>query len=212
MNHANSTSAGGAMCPEPNLLIAIGGAASVLGTAGAACLPSESSNGWRQEVHTNSGAQSLGDPEQRAHPIFELRRLTGLTWAHLARLLDVQPRSLHFWASRRPMTAANEERLSRLLAVMHRINRGSASLNRALLLSAGTGELVFDLLATGRYEDAIAQAGQGCTSPRSLSPLSQAARAARMPPAPQMLVVARAENIHRDEGVSRPARAVRVKT
>ena len=56
--------------------------------------------------------------------IGELRRLSGLTWDQLARLLGVSRRSVHFWASGKPMAQSNEEHLRRLLAVVRKVDRG----------------------------------------------------------------------------------------
>ena len=82
--------------------------------------------------------------------IGELRRLSGLTWDQLARLFGVSRRSVHFWASGKPMAPSNEEHLRRLLAVVRKVDRGSARANRAILLGADEdGISLFDLLAAG---------------------------------------------------------------
>ena len=54
--------------------------------------------------------------------------------AQLATLFGVARRSLHLWASGRPMSGPNEERLHRLVAVLRRIDRGAADWNRRELL------------------------------------------------------------------------------
>ena len=74
---------------------------------------------------TTSGV-SLTAVEQSAAAIAELRRLCGFTWDQLARLFNVSRRSLHFWASGKAMSPANEEHLQRVLSVLRRIDRGSA--------------------------------------------------------------------------------------
>ncbi|HQN10370.1 MAG TPA: helix-turn-helix domain-containing protein, partial [Thermoanaerobaculia bacterium] len=40
--------------------------------------------------------------------LYELRRLTGLTWDEIARLFHVSRRSVFLWASGRPMSSDNE--------------------------------------------------------------------------------------------------------
>lgn len=141
----------------------------------------------------------------------QLRKLSGLTWDQLARLLNVSRRSLHLWASGKPLSRDNEEQLNRLLATVQYINRGSANLNRSLLLTSDVdGKLPFDLLRAGEYEEVKRILGSGNAPQRpKLAPLSEDARTSRMPPNPADLVDALQEPIHREVGRSRPARAVR---
>jgi DNA-binding transcriptional regulator YiaG len=193
--------------------IAIGGMLSVLGTASAAGLPLSERRQFVQETQTTSSAsEARRDPS--AHPIAELRRLSGLTWDQLARLLGVSRRTLHFWVSGKPMTPINEERLARLLLVVQRLDQGSSAETRALLFSDAHGELLFDLLSEGRYEDALGRAGRPVTPSErpELRPLSQEALAARSLPKVQTLVDARQDSVHSREGRSRPGKGLRVKT
>jgi len=141
----------------------------------------------------------------------ELRRLSGLTWEQLAKLFNVSRRSLHFWASGHPLSRFNEENLNRLLGTIRYINRGSASLNRNLLLSPGQdGRLLFDLLIAGEHEEVKRILGPGNAPQKpQLVPLSEDASMSRMPPPPEDLVDAVQEPIHREVGRSRPARAAR---
>jgi hypothetical protein len=133
-----------------------------------------------------------------AAAIAELRRLTALTWDQLARMFAVSRRTMHFWASGKPMTASNEERLHRVLSVVRRLDRGAASANRTALLAAGPdGETLFSLLTRGRWDDA-----QRLVVPSSVphrarpAPLSESARAARRPPPPGELVEALQDRSH----------------
>jgi len=141
----------------------------------------------------------------------ELRRLSGLTWEQLAKLFNVSRRSLHFWASGHPLSRFNEENLNRLLGTIRYINRGSASINRNLLLSPGLdGRLLFDLLIAGEHEEVKRILGPGNAPQKpQLVPLSEDASMSRMPPPPEDLVDAVQEPIHREVGRSRPARAAR---
>jgi len=68
----------------------------------------------------------------------ELRRLSGLSWDQLARIMGVSRRALHFWASGKPMARTNEEHLQRVLAAVRSIDRGSAAANRTALLGLWT--------------------------------------------------------------------------
>lgn len=141
----------------------------------------------------------------------ELRKLSGLTWEQLAKLFNVSRRSLHFWASGQPLSRFNEENLNRLLSTIQYINRGSASINRNLLLSSSPdGKLLFDLLVAGDHEQVKRILGPGNISRKpQLMPLSKDASTLRLPPPPEDLVDALQEPIHREAGRSRPARAAR---
>lgn len=155
-----------------------------------------------------------------AHPtvraaaaIMELRRLTGLTWDQLAHLFSISRRSLHLWASGKAMAPSNEEHLQRLLALIRRIDRGSASANRTALLAVGEdGTLPFDLLAAGQYDRVAALLGPG-EARRVVAPkLSPDAMAARAPRPPEELVGALQDRIHHDTGISRAAKSVKLRS
>jgi len=145
--------------------------------------------------------------------IGELRRLSGLTWDQLGRLLGVSRRSLHFWASGKAMTPANEEHLHRVLATIRKIDRGTAAANRAVLLAASKdGASTFDVLADGQYDRVVAIVGVGGAPERpAVKPLSQAAWASRKPPPPEKLVNALQDSVHREIGRPRAARSVKVR-
>jgi len=161
---------------------------------------------------TASVDQHAEKPQSTSSALMELRRFTGLTWDQLARLFGVDRRSLHFWASGKPLSAANEEKLRRTLATIHKIDRGSASENRALLFQEREGEIPFDLLAAAKYDEVVALVGQGCGRPTlKLSPLSPEAQAARAPTPPAELVDARHDTVHREVGKARAARSVKVR-
>jgi DNA-binding transcriptional regulator YiaG len=108
--------------------------------------------------HTSSGGclsvdQDLDIPTCKA--IHELRFKTGLSWDRLSRLFGVQRRSLHFWASGKPLSEKNEERLYHLLALVRTIDRGSARANRTLLLKPieNGDSSPFDLLLQDKFEE-----------------------------------------------------------
>ena len=129
------------------------------------------------EEREDSGAATL-----------ELRRLTGFTWDQLARLFGVARRSLHFWASGKPLNATNEEQLYRTLFTIRTIDRGSAGQNRALLLREHEGKIPFDLLAAGGYDEIVELVGPGPGRRQpQLRPLSAEAQAARAPRPPDEL-------------------------
>ena len=210
------TSAGGPILMAPGLqLIVVRGDLSPLGTA-ARSLPVEE---WGQALawpQTSSsvwtGGEQEPEPLDAGAAISELRRLAGLTWQQLARVFGVARRSLHFWASGKPLNAANDERLRRLLAVVRQADRGAADTNRAMLLRDHDGVLPLDLLTEGRLDEFLALVGKGPGRHRlALTPLSAEAREARKPAPPDELVEALHDRVHRDVGRGRAARTVRNK-
>jgi DNA-binding transcriptional regulator YiaG len=185
-----------------------------LGTSATPALPADLvARSPRPDSQTTSGAApALRAPADAA--IGELRRLTGLTWDQLSRLFGVSRRSVHFWASGKMMTPANEEKLQRVLAVVRSIDRGAAASNRALLLGvAPDGTLPFDLLVAGLYDQAMAnmsRAPGAPVAPRPSPKVSDQVHAARSPRRPEDLVGALQDRIHREVGMARPARTVKV--
>lgn len=133
--------------------------------------------------------------------VHDLRRLTGLTWDQLAKIFDVSRRTLHLWASGRPMTGANEAKLHRVLWFVQKVDRGSARANRALLMSVRVdGMPVTELLRQGRYSEADAVGrGKGRRRP-PMSELSGEAKRARQPDQFLELLEARQEVVHKKEG------------
>ena len=110
----------------------------------------------RCESTTSGLTIPIPQAEDRLDPataILEVRRRSGLTWDQLARLCKVDRRSLHFWASGKPPSPANEEQLRRVLNTIRAIDRGSANANRVILFEEREGRIPFDLLATGSYEE-----------------------------------------------------------
>lgn len=154
---------------------------------------------------------SASSPEATQKSLSELRRLSGLTWDQLAKLFNVSRRSLHFWASGQPLSRFNEEHLNRLLGAIQYIDRGSANLNRSLLLKPdNNGYPFFDLLVAGKYEEFKRIIGSGNAPEKpQLGSLSKQTKTARMPQNPADLVDAFQDPIHREVGQSRPTRAAR---
>ncbi len=146
-----------------------------------------------------------GDDIRRA--VAELRRVSGLTWDELAKLLGVSRRSVHFWASGKPLNAANTRRLFQLVDVLRGADRGSSQSNRAALFTVEEGSTAFDLLVAQKFEAARSRLGKGSgrTRPR-LRELSSDAKQARRPLSP----AARVEIVSEERPATpRPARAVR---
>ncbi|MBL8898773.1 MAG: XRE family transcriptional regulator [Planctomycetes bacterium] len=147
--------------------------------------------------------------------IHTLRVSSGLTWEQIAELFQVSRRSLHFWASGKALAAENEARLMQVLGVLRYIDRGDSLRTRRALLEPDprTGVRAFDLLAGQKFNEARELLGKGEGGGfhvwQELSPEEQAAR---RPPRPwELLDQLPDEVVHRDLGISRPARTLRTK-
>ena len=201
-----STSAAGAMRPSGRATwLIVQGPLCVPGTAAMTAFIEDLENLQVPPPQTSSG-RDTDDPaesptQDTASAVAELRRLSGLTWEQLAELLRVARRSLHFWASGKPMNAANEEHLRRVLAAVRQTDRGSSADNRTMLLEDRQGVIPVDLLAAGEYEDYVAVIGAGRGRPRlGEAPLSPRTRDDRKPRPPEELVGALQDKVHVDKG------------
>lgn len=210
----NGTSAGQPVhaLPHANLLV-VGGALATLdstGRIGIECVLLE-------ETTVGAATQTVSEETSIAKTpsdaLADLRRISGLTWEQLSRVFGVARRSLHFWASGKPLSAGNEERLRVTLATIRFVDRGSASANRSFLTSPlGHFGPPLELLAEQKYDTLRELAGEGPGRPEiALAPLAASAAHARRPPSPDRLVGAGHEPVHREVGKSRPARATRSK-
>jgi DNA-binding transcriptional regulator YiaG len=152
------------------------------------------------------------ETEATRKAISELRRISGLTWEQLGNLFEVSRRSVHHWASGKPLNSSNEERLMRVLAVVRFAYRGSARETRAALLDTKEAASPFDMLVAQQFDAARDALGQGVPPPvQTPSRLSREARDARRPLPPDVLVDGDSESVHRDPGPVRAARTVRTK-
>lgn len=162
------------------------------------------------QAQTTSGVREQAS-QSSSSAIMELRRLSGLTWDQLACLFRVSPRSLHFWASGKPLTRINEEHLHRLLATIRRLDRGSAQANRALLVSAlEDGSIPLDLLSEGKYDQVLSLLWPGQVRHKP-APLSVAARLARTPPPPEFFIATDHEPVHKEVRKARVPRVFRIR-
>lgn len=193
-----STSAAGSMRPVQRLVI-IRSMLAGLGTSSNVALPGDVVSAWIPQ--TSSGVQTL-ERQATEEALFELRRLSGLTWDQLARLFGVSRRSIHFWASGKPMNRVNEERLQRVLVAVRGVDRGSGDATRQALLSpTPDGDIPFDLLCAGELDRVLSTVGPGVSETRpTLAPLSEAARRARAPRPPDEIVGALQDRVHVEKG------------
>lgn len=164
-------------------------------------------------LETNTGTP-VPQSTSVMHDIATLHRLIGLTWEQLACIFRVTRRALHFWASGKQMAANNEERLQRLLACVRKIDRGSASANRACLTSATVdGRIPLDLLVQGQYQEVVSLLGHAVDTTRLGTPkFTNEVIKARAPLSPDALVGALQDRVHRELGRSRAAKSIKVRS
>jgi DNA-binding transcriptional regulator YiaG len=162
------------------------------------------------EDRVESIDDDAGHRDATREAVAELRRISGLTWEQLGQLFAVSRRSVHFWASGKPLNADNEKRLLQVLDIVRTADRGDARSTRSALLDVHDGVSAFDLLVDERFDEARARLGVGAGRPRPvLGELSAEAKAARAPLRPEELVGALQDRVHKDPGHARPARTVR---
>ncbi len=207
----SSTSASGAMKSHVVQPMLVGCMLVGLGTSTAYALPMDTVLQPQHPVAQTTAGTPVSVSERAGAAIGELRRLSGFTWDQLARLFNVSRRSVHFWASGKPLTPSNEERLQRLLGVARKVDRGSASVNRAALLGVREdGSIPFDLLVDGEYERVTALLTAGELRRARPPKLSEKVRGARVPLPPEDLVGAHQDRIHPTSGRLLAARPIRV--
>ena len=124
--------------------------------------------------------------------VMEIRRRSGLTWEELGNLFDVSRRSVHHWASGKPASARSEQTIRRILAAIRRLDQGRQTATRARLLAVDgdLGVSAFELLKQGHFIGGGAWADDRRAPEHRPVPLSRAAKDARRPPAPALLLEA----------------------
>lgn len=206
------TSGTGSLQWARDVVISVGGALGLRGTAPDRTFLSMPTAGVWAEQTSGGCASSDGDASTSA-AIGELRRRSGLTWEQLARMFRVTRRSIHLWASGKPMSVTDKVRLGRLLTVIRRIDRGTASETRmALVTDLPEGVTPFDLLLDDAFDEVTERLGPRPAPARpTLSPLDFSAMAAKTTASPAELVGARHNRVHQQMGRSRAARSVKAK-
>jgi hypothetical protein len=171
-------------------------------------------------IATGSSGQSVGIyhslvstyilPKSTRVSINKIKTISGLTWDQLAKIFQVSRRSVHFWASGKPLSPFNEELVRRLLETLLLIDRGSADLTRnALLRSHQSSDSAFDLLVAGRFQKVGDLLGAG-TAPKKpqVNLAAVDSTAFYHPPAPESLVEALQDSLS-PPGKARPAKTMR---
>jgi DNA-binding transcriptional regulator YiaG len=206
-----STSSDGVLRHVQNLLVSICGSCATTGTTASARTMAPLD--LYSSAQTNSGLTLELPATAQPAAIVELHQRSGLTWEELAGLFGVSRRSVHFWASGKPMNSSNEEVLNQLLHVVRTIDRGGSAATRSALMSIHTdGATPFDLLTEGRYREVMLRLGQGSNRGAIVrSPLRAAGNPLWTPPSPDRLVGAVHDTAHESFGRARAGRSVKVK-
>ena len=99
--------------------------------------------------------------------LFELRRLTGFTWTHLASLLNVDRRTLNNWVKGAKIREQNRLHIAEALKVLRFADRGSAELNFAGLNKQDARHKLspFEAIQAGYYELAKQWLSHGLSRP-----------------------------------------------
>lgn len=102
-----------------------------------------------------------------ADELFDLKSRSGMTWEELAGLFDVSRRSLHHWMNGKPLSPENELTLSRLRAFVYGMDKADHLQARVTLLAPTLrGKTIYDLLASGRFDDAAKELQRLPTAPK----------------------------------------------
>ncbi len=142
----------------------------------------------------------------------EVRMISGLTWDEIGKLFHVSRRSVHFWASGKPMNSMNEKFLMKVLDFFRRVDRGNARGNRAVIFQPHDGRIPFDLISEKNFTGAEQLLGRGVGRKESIpSRIDYDERILRSPLPPEQLVDAMNDRIHRPSGKGRAVRTMRAR-
>lgn len=111
------------------------------------------------ELVTSTSANPVALPAPPALPaaLYEIRRISGLTWDELATVFGVTRRSLHNWANGDLPSPERAIRVRRVLGAIRQLDRRSAAETRLSLLTPGPkGESPLYLLTQDQLGQAIA--------------------------------------------------------
>jgi hypothetical protein len=126
--------------------------------------------GWRKWFYTWDSLQhkpSPPSPTPAARALERIRQASDLTIEALAPLIGVTRRALHHWLAGGQISQRNEERLRALAEAIEKVAGAVSGNAREALLARVPGEpRIYDLLAEGKYDVAIARATGAPPVPR----------------------------------------------
>jgi len=135
------------------------------------------------EPQTSSGMNDGQSHSNTSREIYELRRLSGLTWEQIGEIFGVTRRAVHFWANGKPMEDFRAEKLSYIMDAVRKIDTGIGFENRRMILDQDRDRVsLFDLFKKGDFYTVSRRLPIMSRQPRiELRPLSEKARAGRAP-------------------------------
>ncbi len=96
------------------------------------------------------------DPATCGSAIYEIRRLSGLTWDELAEMLSVSRQATNDWANGKPMKPVNVHKVQGILLALRNLPRLEAAHVRAALLARQpSGHRALDMIRAGNAVAAI---------------------------------------------------------
>ncbi|MBX5202245.1 hypothetical protein [Rhizobium sp. NZLR1] len=107
-------------------------------------------------------------PQDASAQIAEIRRLLGVSVDQLSRLLGCSRQAFYDWQNGLKVSLVNRERISKLLATLQHIDRGSVEDNQNLLFASGNGFSIFALLEAGEYDRVRTLTAKGPGRPDAL--------------------------------------------
>lgn len=115
---------------------------------------------------TSATPSLVVDPEPAVptipEAIFEMRRISGLTWDELAGLFGVTRRAIHHWANGNSLKPDNIRQVHDVLRALRTIARASVEETRAALLAPlAAGRTALQLLQARDYDGVVGLFGAG---------------------------------------------------
>ncbi len=124
-------------------------------------------NSWIYQAHTSNAPQVITghtcmnaisrtrsvDRSMASENVFEIKQLTGYSWATIGELLNVDRRTISNWAQGKPVREANQSHVALVLSAIRYFDRGNTEENQALLeRRISGGRNAFRELAEGNAE------------------------------------------------------------
>ena len=136
----------------------------------------------RVSIATDDSVTEASTETAPSELIVDLKRLSGLTWAQISEVFEVNQRTLHYWKAGETLSAEHHEKLGTVIATLRFIDRGTEEENRRLLLSeAVDGKTFFELIKEGAYQAIRDRAGEGIGRVSFGATLTEEARAKNSP-------------------------------
>lgn len=108
----------------------------------------------------------LVDSSQTTNNLFEIRRLTTLSWERLANLLNVDHETITIWARGHEIADEHVSHIAKTLSILRYSDKGDSILNAKGLDRVRDYVTVFELIKNRQYFEAIRALGPGIGRPQ----------------------------------------------